>query len=385
LSPSRLLALLGALAAFALASSPAQASPLNCGDTITQDARLDADLLNCPGDGIVIGADGVTLDLNGHTIDGRGSGTGVSARGYDDVGVVRGAIQGFATGVSFEDVFGGAVRKVAFGGNGIACTSSQGCVIEGNAVYGAGIVVVRTGTRAATVIRENLVRGASGAGITVNFTGAETAVTGNRVEGAGIGIEALHASVGRIAANSISGSSGPGIHASLGGDTTIDRNMIWRNGGDGIALDHFLDVRLFRNVVLRNGKDGIHGEALPRPLVQDNVVSRNRGNGIFLGGVAPGRESSGFALLSANVALRNRLDGIALTAAAPQAELTGNRALRNGDDGIDVAGSATGLSENRSHRNADLGIDAVGSAVDGGGNRARRNGARAQCRHVRCR
>ena len=32
--------------------------------------RSTADLVNCPSNGIVIGADDITLDLNGHTIDG---------------------------------------------------------------------------------------------------------------------------------------------------------------------------------------------------------------------------------------------------------------------------------------------------------------------------
>ena len=53
---------------------PASASHVNCGDVITQDTTLDSDLLNCPGDGLVIGADGVTVDLAGHTIDGTGGG-----------------------------------------------------------------------------------------------------------------------------------------------------------------------------------------------------------------------------------------------------------------------------------------------------------------------
>ena len=37
-----------------------------CGDTITTDTILHHDLVNCRNNGILIGADGVTLDLNGH-------------------------------------------------------------------------------------------------------------------------------------------------------------------------------------------------------------------------------------------------------------------------------------------------------------------------------
>jgi hypothetical protein len=46
------------------------AVPVSCGETITTDTKLANDLSDCPQDGIVIGADDITLDLNGHTIDG---------------------------------------------------------------------------------------------------------------------------------------------------------------------------------------------------------------------------------------------------------------------------------------------------------------------------
>src|SRR4029450_12122301 len=53
-----------------LGAGSALASHVRCGDTITSDTTLDSNLVNCPNNGIVIGADNVTLDLNGHTIDG---------------------------------------------------------------------------------------------------------------------------------------------------------------------------------------------------------------------------------------------------------------------------------------------------------------------------
>ena len=52
-----------------------------CGDTITADTRLDGDLVDCPNNGIVIGADDITLVLNGHRIDGDGTrGAGCNPR-----------------------------------------------------------------------------------------------------------------------------------------------------------------------------------------------------------------------------------------------------------------------------------------------------------------
>src|SRR6185503_3867209 len=58
------------LAALWSAAPVAHASHVACGDTITQSTTLDSDLVDC-SDGLVIGADGITLDLGGHTIAAR--------------------------------------------------------------------------------------------------------------------------------------------------------------------------------------------------------------------------------------------------------------------------------------------------------------------------
>ena len=98
------------MALFLLPTAAAEASHVQCGDVITQSTKLDSDLLNCPGDGVVIGADDVTLDLNGHVIDGDGTEThgcagnefcdvGVVSAGHDGTAVRDGSIRGFAVGV----------------------------------------------------------------------------------------------------------------------------------------------------------------------------------------------------------------------------------------------------------------------------------------------
>jgi hypothetical protein len=40
------------------------------------------DLVNCPGDGLVVGAPNITVNLNGHTLDGIGLGAGVRNDGH---------------------------------------------------------------------------------------------------------------------------------------------------------------------------------------------------------------------------------------------------------------------------------------------------------------
>src|SRR3954452_9354166 len=94
--------LLRAAAGAPLLSAPAAASaaPLRCGQTITRDTRLTADLVNCPATGITIDANHVTLDLNGHTIDGAGRDTGVViAAGRRGVRVSGGTIREFLDGL----------------------------------------------------------------------------------------------------------------------------------------------------------------------------------------------------------------------------------------------------------------------------------------------
>jgi hypothetical protein len=86
-------ALAGIVAVAAVSATPATSklpSEVSCGDTIVADTILDRDLVDCPSNGIVIGADNITLDLNGHTITGDGERfKGCGRREFCDTGVVN--------------------------------------------------------------------------------------------------------------------------------------------------------------------------------------------------------------------------------------------------------------------------------------------------------
>jgi len=80
-----------------------------CGDTITADTTLDSDLIDCPNNGIVIGADDITLDLDGHTVEGNNElldpchkdqfcDTGILDHGHSGVTIGDGAVTHFGTG-----------------------------------------------------------------------------------------------------------------------------------------------------------------------------------------------------------------------------------------------------------------------------------------------
>src|SRR5215212_3125866 len=94
----------------ALSGAEAASNQPKCGDTITTDVTLHHNLANCPNNGIIIGGDNITLDLNYHTIDGDGTkfagcpenefcDVGVLNDGHDRVTVVHGSTRQFDAGV----------------------------------------------------------------------------------------------------------------------------------------------------------------------------------------------------------------------------------------------------------------------------------------------
>ena len=80
----------------------AQADAPECGEWITHDIKLEANLY-CDSepffDALVIGADGITIDLNGYTIVGAGEQSGIYSGGFSNLTIKNGAITGFIHGI----------------------------------------------------------------------------------------------------------------------------------------------------------------------------------------------------------------------------------------------------------------------------------------------
>jgi hypothetical protein len=95
-----LVAAVGAAALIATASaSAAESDAIGCGTVITESVTLTHDLAGCAGDGLLISADNVTLDLGGHSLDGTGTEAGILIAG-SHVRVSNGTVRGFEAGVS---------------------------------------------------------------------------------------------------------------------------------------------------------------------------------------------------------------------------------------------------------------------------------------------
>ena len=139
--------------ALASGADAKQAVTVSCGETITTDTKLANDLTNCPDDGIVIGADDVRLDLNGHTVDGDDDifgpvDSGIdNTAGHDGVTIEGGSIREFVEGVEIDGGRDNVVRDLATSRNshaGIFVGGSSDVRVEKNLAFSnsAGIVIV---------------------------------------------------------------------------------------------------------------------------------------------------------------------------------------------------------------------------------------------------
>jgi parallel beta-helix repeat protein len=394
--------------------SQALASHVRCGDVITKDTTLDSDLVDCPGEGIVIGASDITLDLGGHTVQGNGTGYGI-ANGYSERVTVRdGTVRDFHVGVGMGNVTDIALLRLRIRdshGPGIWLSETHGGLIEGNVVTGFGTAILVLAER--IVIRNNVLSGNGGHGIQA-FDAGDNRIERNIVSrNGGDGIHGFGMGSTLMQRNLIVANGGAGISTDDGStDNRIDDNRIWDNGGAGVFMYAGAHQnRLAGNSVLRNRGGGIYvgygngneindnrvsGNGGRAAIVlawanSDNSITANRltgnsGDGIMLSG-----DGVSGNLVEANRLSRNGGDGIHLASGLHgEGDSSGNvvrrnLAVGNADDGVDVDSSLTTIAHNTGVRNGDLGIEAVVGVTDGGGNRAVANGNPLQCLNVFCR
>ena len=95
---ARVIVLVGATAFATLAAPAARATVDLCGATIVEDLTLDQDL-TCAAGGLIVGADGIKINLQGHSITGAGAGAGITVAGRTDVTIFGGTIANFFAGV----------------------------------------------------------------------------------------------------------------------------------------------------------------------------------------------------------------------------------------------------------------------------------------------
>src|SRR5215218_4824811 len=143
---------LAIVCSLAISAGQASGSYVSCGAVLTADTKLDSDLVDCPNNGIVIGADNITLDLNGHTVDGDGELTdaceedepcdvGVPNNGHTGVTIEGGSVREFRAGVVVLDAIHNRLRHLSVRSNifsGVIIAGSPGARLEHNTLAGNG-------------------------------------------------------------------------------------------------------------------------------------------------------------------------------------------------------------------------------------------------------
>jgi hypothetical protein len=93
-----LISLLAAAATLLALAAPASATILQCGQTLTKSVTMTNNPSNCPGKGLIIGADNIVVDLGGRTISGAPGNWGVDFAGHSGVTLRNGFVRDFHVG-----------------------------------------------------------------------------------------------------------------------------------------------------------------------------------------------------------------------------------------------------------------------------------------------
>ena len=370
----------------------ATVAPITCGATITVDTRLRSDLRNCPGIGIVIGADDVRLNLNGHVVDGDGIGDfeGIQVQGHRGVTIENGSVRDFVEGVAVLNARQTSVRRLSLFAHrhaGVFVSDSEDIAVEETKsieIEFPGVFITRSHN---VSVGRNVVS-ASGSGIGVRMSD-HVHVTGNTLtrntcEGISVADDATD---NVIEGNTVSANGCDGITFTNGSDRNLVRgNTVIRNiAGVGIVTSN--DNVVADNSLRDNAFVGAYVFGGDRNRISGNITTGN-GDGSE-GGIHVLPDDAGNAptsnTISNNIVTANTGDGILVDAGSINTLIRGNVAARNTDDGIDIDSPGATVTGNDADRNGDLGIEAVIGVVDGGANAASRNANPLQCVNVSCR
>ena len=341
-------------------TAPAGAVTVSCGQTITQSTVVSNNLVNCPGDGLVITGNNIVLDLGGHTISGRNTTNttaqeqvGIHLINASGVTVRNGTVTNFDAGVAVEGGAGNTITNLTVRDNFNHSTATGAM---NPCSYGDGITVFDSDNNQ---IRSNRATGNGPfSGIALVGDSDGNVVSGNQA--VDNNVDNIHPAFFHPVENREGlGPCGPFTLEGTVGRPYQDIGI--RVEGPGADNN-----RVHSNQVVNNMLNGItiHGYVChppggrpPFPNNGGNVISSNyvQGNGFG----DPGDRQHGIAVLSqgptsvvcvafgntitGNVSDNNGRDGIHLGGRGSHSNTISSNTVRgNGRDGIRVTGPSTG-------------------------------------------
>lgn len=236
-----------AISCAAVLVAPATAvQAVSCGATVFTDVTLQEDL-TCTGAGLIAGADGITIDLNGHSITGSGTGVGVDVVNRTDITIVGGTIASFFAGIrlqnsTFVQIKGNLLLNNTDGVD-LQAGSTDSTIKENVFVGSRTRGVMLRGDTARNVIKENRFSG-NRVGVLVNGP-VDSVVKENVIETSGlagirVGVTATanlvienEVTSNPIAIDFIVGAGGAGAVGNTFKENTIASNVCGLNGPFG--------------------------------------------------------------------------------------------------------------------------------------------------------
>jgi parallel beta-helix repeat protein len=218
-------------------------TPFNCGDPVDSSIVLDNDLLSCTEDGLVVDADNITIDLNGHTIA-HGGGTpdpgddGIDIGSHSGVVVRNGIVKRFYDGIFAGASTGNQLNNVVVAGsfqNGVQLTGSN------------------------HVVKKSVMAGNGNYGVFIDLP------INNQIVG-----------------NTTAFNVFQGINLGAGGGNLVKANRVAANGDSGITMTVADADRFLKNVILGNDNFGLFPTTSDDAVIKGNDVSGNVNTGIFI-------------------------------------------------------------------------------------------------------
>ena len=306
---------------------------VTCNFPVTQSIILQNSLFGCTNDGLRVMADNVTIDLNGHTIDGNATDdvVDVEEAGIDNTGkhtgivVKNGTLRDFESGAFADNGGGGRFEDVDAldNGRGLVLFSSPGNSWS---------------------VRRSTAGGNAGDGFVVGGPGS---VVGNRSTGNGANGFRLNTRNGAVRGNAAISNAEDGFNLSVPLPASVRGNRAIGNGDDG--FDSFISpaVELVSNVARSNRSDGFEVGNVGHTFV-GNRAEGNSGNGFY---AFSGR---GHRFIE-NAAVGNGANGLLLTdefsPAVAEVTMRLNNASGNRGDGMDLDVDTLKVIENKANRN----------------------------------
>jgi parallel beta-helix repeat protein len=289
----RLLALGLLVAAWlAMAAPAARADQVACGQVINSSRTITNSLAGCAGDGLVIGASGITVDLNGNTIQGTGLGIGIQNNGHDDVTIRNGSVLDFDHGVVLNpgternSVTGLTLSRTEW--TAIQVNASSGNHLAQNKILEFGDVGLRlTNGSSDNAINGNVLATGAGDSFVVELGSNRNWFEGNLVQtSAGQAVRVDGSSNTMVLANEFAGSSDVGITMTAAPGSVVQANKLGGGGDAGVLLSGGTASVVRFNAFGQSSDAGVILEGMSNSLVKGNSLTSAGDAAIVLRGAS---------------------------------------------------------------------------------------------------